>query len=81
MEELMVSLRENGKKLLLAAADFANTAVETVTDVTCQTVRSVYAAVRDFVQAHRRALLIAAGVLGAVAAVWAAVALLRRSRA
>ena len=69
METMMTNLQENGKKILTAALDFANTTAESLCSVAGQTAKSAAAKARAFYDENRQLVLTVAGAVAAVAAV------------
>ena len=68
MESLMTNLQENGKRILTAALDFANTTAESLFSVVGQTAKSAAAKAREFYEDNRQLVMIAAGVVAAAGA-------------
>ena len=80
MESLMMNLQENGKKILTAALDFANTAAESLFSVVGQTAKSAAAKVKEFYEGNRQVVMIAAGVVAAAAAICVVLKLICRKK-
>ena len=69
MENMLTNLQENGKKVLTAALDFANTTAESLCSVAGQTVKSAAAKGKEFYEDNKTLVLAVAGAVAAVAAV------------
>ena len=80
MENLMTNLQENGKKILTAALDFANTTAESLFSVVGQTVKSAAAKAKHFYDDNRQLVMLAAGVVTAAAAVCVVLKLICRKK-
>ena len=57
MENMLTNLQENGKKVLTAALDFANTTAESLCSVAGQTVKSAAAKGKEFYEDNIGALI------------------------
>jgi len=80
MESLMMNLQENGKRILTAALDFANTTAESLFSVVGQTAKSAAAKVKEFYEDNRQVVMIAAGVVAAAAAICVVLKLICRKK-